>query len=120
MFVMCSFAQKKNAVLIGESKPNNENITFKIGEENFRFLKNIHKKRNVSFNEISKEIISINTLKSLTDQKMKKDKINDSFSQTYFERYFNLYVFTRCSESKNKGILYEVEWILSITNPEVD
>ena len=125
LYVTSSFSQKDNRekiiIVCQEYKNiNTEAKLFNISNENFRNLKDKHNRENVLFQNVSKNIITIDKLKSLTKQKLKNDGIKDNFIQIYFEKYFKLYVLVKNSICKNESTLYEVEWVLSVTETEVD
>ena len=125
LYITCSFSQKNNKetiIIVCEKCENTNKKTnlYNISNEDFRYIEGKHNKKNVSFQNINNNVITIGKLKSLTKQKLKNDNIKNNFIQIYFEKYFKIHVFVKNQKCKNEGTLYEVEWILSITETEVD
>lgn len=125
LYITCSFSQKNNKetiIIVCEKCENTNKKTnlYNISNEDFRYIEGKHNKKNVSFQNINNNVITIGKLKSLTKQKLKNDNIKNNFIQIYFEKYFKIHVFVKNPKCKNEGTLYEVEWILSITETEVD
>ncbi len=121
---MINFSQNKESVILIYNDEINEikkkSFLFHIEDEDFRYLRKEHKKDYVSFIDISKSIISIEGLKSRTKEKLNENNIRDNFIQSYYDKYFNLFVYVKNLKCENEGVLYQVEWVLSITDPEVD
>lgn len=114
---------KEKIVLIYNNQNNislEENILFKIEDENYRYIKDLHKKEYVLIKDIFNNIINTKDLKIRTLKKLKNENIKDIFIQSYYDKYYDIFIYVKNKKCENEGVLYESEWILSITKPEVN